>query len=122
MSEREFTNFVPGGVSYRRGPMLSREFADRMERESLFSVKAALESGELHPENVAQARVWIANKEHEQALTKEAQDKAVKAHEISIAERAASAAERSARWAQYALVISVVALLLAALPYIPLFK
>lgn len=68
------------------------------------------------------ANEWLKRHDKQLQLALQAQaaeiDRALKEREVQAAETAAEAAKRSARWAGWAVFISVTALALAAWPYI----
>lgn len=73
----------------------------------------------LTPRHVAVANAWVAAKEcedHEEWLVRTPEGAAVR--QADAAERAALAAEKSARWAGWAIAVSLAALALAAWPFI----
>lgn len=63
-------------------------------------------------------RRWIARREHDEATKRTSIEDARLAAELAVAERSAKAAERSARWAGFAIAISLAALIVAAWPFV----
>jgi len=64
------------------------------------------------------AKLWLKQREDEQAAKMEAHERDLRTREVAAHEAAAAAAHRSARWAKWAFVAAAVSAVLALLAYV----
>jgi hypothetical protein len=118
----ETTGFAPS-MGNATGIFSRDAFSTILERQPVERVRAALDSGEIHPKNVAQAREWLAQKEADSAMERMEKEDRWREREIVAAEAAAEAAKVSADEARRNSRIAMAAAFIAMLAaIISLFK